>query len=77
MLPVIAILLVVVYIILDRSGALADLGASVRRRGDDRSTGHPEIEDQAQPDPEVDRRLEIFEEFITGLDSDEGDDEET
>ena len=65
MLPFLTISLLVVFVILWRSGILDDLPDLLS--GSRRTNRHPKTDD----DPEAARRLEVFKDFL------EGDDEES
>ena len=73
MLAYVVIFVVILYLILDRSGVLADLAGTFRDQGKDGRTGHPELGEKSISDPETNRRLEIFEDFIDGLEGAEKD----
>ena len=73
MLVYIVVFLVIVYVVLDRSGILADLADTFRAQGGPGREGSPE---PRELDPEANRRLEIFEDFIEKLEGDENDQEE-
>lgn len=67
MLAYIVIVLVAVYIILDKSGLLADLLGSPGEPTEEQKR-RPELVDEGKTDPDADHRLEVFEEFIDQLD---------
>jgi hypothetical protein len=73
MLVYIVVFVLIVYVVLDRSGVLADLADTFREGGGAGLSGHPELDEPRTTDPETNRRLEIFEDFIEGLDEDEKD----
>lgn len=67
MLAYIVVVLVAVYIVLDRTGLLADLTGAAGGRAEG-GQGHPELVEEGETDPDEDRRLEVFEEFIDQID---------
>jgi hypothetical protein len=71
MLPLLVIVLVIVYFILDKAGIFEELGLVIRRQTRGQQGGHPELNEKTVSDPETDRRLEVFEDFIEGLDAPE------
>jgi hypothetical protein len=76
MLPLIGLLLVIAYVFLNRSGVLDDLADSLQKT---RPKWRPRpLDADRSPAPDVDseRRLEIFEDFIEGLDPNRDIDEE-
>ena len=68
MLPLIGLLLVIAYVILSRSGALDDLAESLRKASPSIRSRRANVENPASPDGDSERRLEVFEDFIEGLD---------
>lgn len=77
MLAVIAIILVGAYLVLDRSGILADLSARARGPRGGGPPPQPALHGKTRQDPDVDRRLEVFEDFIARLEATDEDDEES
>ena len=75
-LPILVILLVVAYVILDRSGLLEGFAKTLQNTRDNWPASHPEMENAPPPDPETESRLEVFEDFIEGLEPNNEDDEE-
>jgi hypothetical protein len=75
MLPLIVILLVIGYVILDRSGMLDDIAASLEKPRRSRPPRQPDSEAPQPAEKGADSRLEVFEEFIERLDQDNGEDE--
>ena len=75
MLPIIVLLLVLTYLILDRSGMLEEFASAVQKTRKNWPPPHPEMENPPPPDAESERRLEVFEDFIEGLDPNNDDDE--
>ncbi len=71
MLPFVVVLVVIVYVVLDKSGLLSELAESIRGGRGGRRKWHPEIMEKTKSDPETDKRLEVFERFIENLDSSE------
>lgn len=73
MLPIIGITLLVVFIILWRSGILDDL-----QKGKLNRRSRSDVRERKQlkwksSDPEMNKRLEVFKEFIDELPDDEGE----
>jgi hypothetical protein len=68
MLPLIGLLLVIAYVILSRSGALDDLAESLRKASPSIRSHRANVENPDLPDGDSERRLEVFEDFIEGLD---------
>ena len=68
MLVYVAVFLLIVYVVLDRTGVIADLAKGFRPRNGDPKVQHPELETKIKLDPVAERRLDVFEEFIEGLD---------
>jgi hypothetical protein len=75
MLPIIVLLLVIGYIILDRSGMLEDIAGSLQKQGHGHPPRHPEMDNGLAPDEDADRRLEVFEDFIEGLENSKDEEE--
>ncbi len=76
MLVYIVVFVLIIYVVLDRSGVLADLADTFRDPDGEGRSGHPEFGEPRISDPETNRRLEIFEDFIEGLEGDENGPEE-
>ena len=74
MLVYVALFLLLVYVILDRTGVLADLANTFRPRNGAAADKAPEPEANPELDSDARRRLEVFEEFIEGLDPGDNDD---
>lgn len=75
-LPILVILLVIAYVVLDRSGLLEEFAKTIQRTREDWPPSHPEMEDAPPPDPESEGRLEVFEDFIEGLEPKNEDEDE-
>jgi hypothetical protein len=75
MLVYVAVFLLIVYVVLDRTGVIADLAKGFPPRKDSPEAQHPELETKIELDSDAERRLEIFEEFIEGLDPGDNDDQ--
>lgn len=76
MLAYIVLFLVVLYLILDKSGLLAEILDTFRAPTDEAGMGHPELNEKTVTDPETERRLEVFEEFIEQLEPSQDEEEE-
>jgi hypothetical protein len=66
MLPVVAVVAVCVFLVLHFTGVLDDLG----QRGTRRAKGDPRVLESVGPrtrEKEMDRRLKVFESFISNL----------
>jgi len=74
MFPMIALSLVVLYLVLDRSGVLDELADRASRRGGAKAPRPADRIEASEAGPEADRRLEVFAKFIERLES--GEDEE-
>jgi hypothetical protein len=73
MLPIIGITLLIVFVILWRSGILDDLQkGKLNRRTRSDVRDRKRLKDKST-DPEMNKRLEVFKEFIDELPDDEGE----
>jgi hypothetical protein len=74
MLVYVVLFLIIVYVVLDKTGVLADLANMFQPRNQAPRTRHPELDIKTELDSDAERRLEVFEEFIEGLEpGDNGD----
>jgi len=74
MLPIIGITALIVFIILWRSGILEDLQYGKRNRRSGRDIPERKKLKRGSTDPEMNKRLEVFREFIDELPDDENED---
>ncbi len=74
MLVYVAVFLLIIYVVLDRTGVIADLAKGFRPRNGHPNDQHPELETKTKLDPDAERRLDVFEEFIERLDPGDKDD---
>jgi hypothetical protein len=73
MLPIIGITVLIVFIILWRSGILDDLQKGKRYRKSGREPQESKRLTTESADPDMNKRLEVFREFIDELPDDEGE----
>jgi hypothetical protein len=73
MLPIIGITVLIVFIILWRSGILDDLQRGKRYRKSDREPQESKRLTTEAADPDMNKRLEVFREFIDELPDDEAE----
>ncbi len=77
MLPFAVMVLVVAYLVLDRSGVIDDIVAAVSKRKGRTGPRTLEIPPRSGVDKETDRRLEVFQNFIEQLQSQDDEEEDS
>ena len=75
MLIYLALILVIIFFVLLKTGVLDSLSASVNRRSDREPHRKPERITGRHHDPEAEKRLAIFRDFIERLESSDNDDD--